>query len=169
MTSWEEGIFCIESEYYIFTENTPYSPPFTFKAILESGEEVEAQNVINSMESGDTGSLSVPSADSEMESQNEFESEWTEGRCWWIWIVITLVLFTVSIVYVLWRSRPTVSVSVKDEPSTPSFSETTTSSEGTEGIETNENTVEVVIPPRISHPAQLNPFDPQNRQYFEWK
>ena len=180
MTSWEEGIFCIESEYYMFTENAPYSPPFTFKAILDSGEAVEAQNVINSMESGDSGTL-VSSPKSQMESDTESESgfgstSYTEygGNYWWIWIVIPLVLFTVSMVYVFWRMRSTATVSVEDEPSKSEMTtnpKTSGNGEGAEGMETNETVIDVAVqlPKRVLHPAQLNPFDPENRQYLEWK
>ena len=146
MTCWEEGVFCIESEHYIFTENTPYSPPFTFKAILESGEEVEAQNVINSMESGDSGTLS--SSDSEMESGHGFDSASYGGSCGSIWIVIPMMLCVVCLCCVFRKSKPTVTVSVEDD--TPKKEEaknttTTVNGEGAEGMETNETAVEVAV------------------------
>ena len=154
MTSWEEGIFCIESEYYIYTENAPYSAPFTFKAILESGQEVEAQNVINSMEAGDSGSLSAPPADSGQKSKKSKSAYGSEsyseygGNNWWIWIVIPLVLFIVSMIYVFWKMRPSANVSVEDELSKSEMmttAETNGNGNSAEGMETNDNAIEIVV------------------------
>ena len=164
MTSWEEGVF--ELNYFKFTKNKPYSPPFTFKATLRSGQEVEGQNVINSMDSGDSGTLSE-------DPKNDFVDTSVDTNCWWIWVIIPLVLFTVSMAYVVCKIRSSATISAEDEPpkSETTNPETTVNGEGAEGMKTDETTIEVTVqsPKRVSHPAQLNPFDPESRQYLEWK
>merc|ERR1712156_378 len=59
MGSWEDGV--AEWDYYKFTGNAPYSAPLTFQATLSTGQVVEGQ-VINSISSGASGTLSVSSA-----------------------------------------------------------------------------------------------------------
>merc|ERR1719300_1372836 len=57
--SWEDGVS--EWDYYKFTGNAPYSAPLSFQATLSTGQVVEGQ-VINSISSGASGTLSVSSA-----------------------------------------------------------------------------------------------------------
>lgn len=59
MWSWETGVY--EWGYYKFNGNAPYSAPLSFQATLSSGTVVEGQ-VISSMSSGASGTLSVSSA-----------------------------------------------------------------------------------------------------------
>merc|ERR1712242_223499 len=59
MGSWETGVS--EWGYWKFTGNTPYSAPLSFQATLSTGQVVEGQ-VINSISSGASGTLSLSSA-----------------------------------------------------------------------------------------------------------
>merc|ERR1712087_223787 len=59
MSSWEEGVS--EWDYYKFTGNTPYSPPFHFR-VLVSGTAYERDNVITSLNERDSGTIPLSSA-----------------------------------------------------------------------------------------------------------
>jgi len=59
MSSWETGVS--EWDYYKFTGNTPYSPPFHFK-VWVSGAAYEKDNVITSLNEGDSGTITLSSA-----------------------------------------------------------------------------------------------------------
>eukprot|EP00484_Ammonia_sp_Unknown_P020021 CAMPEP_0197029184 /NCGR_PEP_ID=MMETSP1384-20130603/8679_1 /TAXON_ID=29189 /ORGANISM="Ammonia sp." /LENGTH=474 /DNA_ID=CAMNT_0042458299 /DNA_START=39 /DNA_END=1463 /DNA_ORIENTATION=- len=69
MTSWETGVK--EWDYYKFTQNKPYSPPFSFK-ITEAitGNTVTSYNVISSLNEGDYGTMSSSFADAYTEEDD---------------------------------------------------------------------------------------------------
>eukprot|EP00483_Globobulimina_turgida_P000534 UN00534 len=60
MAGYEQGVS--EWDYYKFTANTPYSPPFAFKIELGNGKEVERENVIATLNENDSGDVSVSAA-----------------------------------------------------------------------------------------------------------
>lgn len=56
MNSYETGVN--EWDYYKFTTNAPYSPPFSFKITSKSGQTITTTNVISDLNEGSSGYMS---------------------------------------------------------------------------------------------------------------
>ena len=78
MNAWETGVK--SSDFYKFTQNTPYQPPFSFKIKSKTtGQEVTAWNIIDSLEENDSGVMTTKMA-SPFTYQDETENDgihWT--------------------------------------------------------------------------------------------
>jgi len=107
MSSWEVGVS--QWGYYHFSDNTPYSPPFSFQAMLSTGQIVEGTNVISTGYTGESGTIYVSSA---METADNMVND--DDQKHWVWIVVeitltvSLVLCIVLIIYVMVNKKAAV-------------------------------------------------------------
>merc|ERR1719300_908468 len=158
--SWEDGVS--EWDYYKFTGNAPYSAPLSFQATLSTGQVVEGQ-VINSISSGASGTLSVSSAYTA--SDGAGDSSKSMSSCEMAAVICSVLAFCVlsALCFVCYRKRTKViaagvdddEVIVTEMESDGAYNMTTIGSgDGQKTGDAQDNEAEIMIDVEITETRQ---------------
>merc|ERR1711994_297882 len=99
-----------------FTNNAPYSAPFTFQATLSNGQTVEGQ-AINSMYDGASGTLSVSSAYTADDGADNKSKGISPGEIAAVLICSVLALCVLGMMSYMcyWRRTKVIAAGVEDD------------------------------------------------------
>ena len=101
MTGWELGEYRWDSYYkaaaFQFKSNAPYSAPFSFQVLLGTGQVVEGQQVISSLSSSDSGTVSFTVSNAFTYSEDEQDSDKPK-----VVAVVIIVIIGVFCVFGIW-------------------------------------------------------------------